>query len=594
MRLAVSALVFAVGAGSASAQWQAGFDTSRLGLTSRAVEVDSQGDIWALETMVVTASQPGFRVARFSPTGLESWTSPITTLSQVDSYYAFSSGGVGPFATVAYRNFDTSGVMRVDAAGSIVWHNNAWGITGFQPKYLVDEIPVGASGECYVTCAAYTSAATGYDFAVLSFDALGALRWTRFVDGGASGALDYPRDIALDGFGGLYVCGTWNETLTTGGTFALTRLDVAGNVLWSRSFAGAGGGGVANAVAVDAAGNAYVAGVSTSGTEALLVKWDTAGNLVWSRAHSIGIGALYNDVAVDAAGTSFATGTQYVGTLPFPSSADVLTDARAANGDLLWHDVWNWAPTGAEAGQQISLDAGGRATVVGSNSSTLGSVTLVGRFERDGTPRWTTSFNPGEVNLPLDSDAGLTGNVVLGLYGYSNSTGVEGHLVEVRDQSNAFCFGDASSLACPCGNNSVVGAATGCLNASGSGARLTDSGVASVSADSLALEGVGMPPGTICLFVQGGSSSAPVVFGDGLRCASGALKRLYVSAAPTGSVEVPGLFGTSVSVRSAAEGDVLAAGSTRSYQIFYRDADATFCTSNTFNMSSGLSIAWAP
>jgi hypothetical protein len=106
-----------------------------------------------------------------------------------------------------------------------------------------------------------------------------------------------------------------------------------------------------------------------------------------------------------------------------------------------------------------------------------------------------------------------------------------------------------------------------------------------------------MPAGTICLFVQGSVAGPAIPFGDGLRCAAGTLKRLYMLATPSGEIVVPPPASSPVSLRSAIEGDVLAAGSTRAYQVFYRDADPLFCPApagNTFDMSSGLTIVWAP
>jgi hypothetical protein len=35
------------------------------------------------------------------------------------------------------------------------------------------------------------------------------------------------------------------------------------------------------------------------------------------------------------------------------------------------------------------------------------------------------------------------------------------------------------------------------------------------------------------------------------------------------------------------------AGATRTYQVWYRNA-AAFCTSDTFNLTNGLVVTWAP
>jgi hypothetical protein len=41
------------------------------------------------------------------------------------------------------------------------------------------------------------------------------------------------------------------------------------------------------------------------------------------------------------------------------------------------------------------------------------------------------------------------------------------------------------------------------------------------------------------------------------------------------------------------QGHVPFAGTTRYYQAWYRDA-ATFCTTETFNLTNGIAVFWAP
>jgi hypothetical protein len=86
-----------------------------------------------------------------------------------------------------------------------------------------------------------------------------------------------------------------------------------------------------------------------------------------------------------------------------------------------------------------------------------------------------------------------------------------------------------------------------------------------------------------------------VPFGDGLRCAGGALKRLYVATASGGGVFAPAPGQPSIGVRSATLGDPLAPGAVRLYQVYYRDPNLGFCPSpqgNTFNVGNALRVVW--
>jgi choice-of-anchor B domain-containing protein len=153
----------------------------------------------------------------------------------------------------------------------------------------------------------------------------------------------------------------------------------------------------------------------------------------------------------------------------------------------------------------------------------------------------------------------------------------------------AFCFGDGSGIACPCGNAGATG--RGCANSTGSGALLAGSGVASIAADSLNLSASSMPATVSALYFQGTSQAASgmgTAFGDGLRCASGSVVRLGTRTASAGAATYPSLGDLPVSVRGAVP-----AGATRTYQVWYRNA-AAFCTSDTFNLTNGLVVTWAP
>lgn len=156
-----------------------------------------------------------------------------------------------------------------------------------------------------------------------------------------------------------------------------------------------------------------------------------------------------------------------------------------------------------------------------------------------------------------------------------------------------YCFGDGSGAACPCGNTGASG--HGCANAQRSGgARLVAFGTPRVAEDDLTLGLSGLPsPGTAVLYFQGTQALAGgqgVAFGDGLRCAGGAVERLGVTlAAPDGN-----LFpNPAASGRLSVLGELPAAGGTRYYSAWYRDT-ASFCTGATWNLSNGVEILWAP
>ena len=160
----------------------------------------------------------------------------------------------------------------------------------------------------------------------------------------------------------------------------------------------------------------------------------------------------------------------------------------------------------------------------------------------------------------------------------------------------SFCFGDGTTAACPCGNSGTGG--HGCQNSSATGgALLAVAGSPSLSADTLSFTASGERPTAFTIFLQGNLEIAPVPFGDGLRCAGGALKRLYSHSASGGIVSAPQGADLPVSVRSAALGDAIPSGAIRIYQVYYRDPNPTFCPDppgNTFNSSNAYRVTWLP
>ncbi len=164
----------------------------------------------------------------------------------------------------------------------------------------------------------------------------------------------------------------------------------------------------------------------------------------------------------------------------------------------------------------------------------------------------------------------------------------DGQLPPVNTTGTPFCYGDGFATACPCGNSGVPG--NGCANSVVPiGGRLRANGTPSVSADTLVLVGSQMP-NNFALYFQGTLQSgggSGTVFGDGLRCAAGAVLRLGTKLNAANASQFPQPGDPSISVLGA----VPAGGGTRHYQVWYRNG-AAFCTSDTFNLTNGLTVNW--
>lgn len=158
-----------------------------------------------------------------------------------------------------------------------------------------------------------------------------------------------------------------------------------------------------------------------------------------------------------------------------------------------------------------------------------------------------------------------------------------GARVDVQNEGS-FCACDAGASA-PCGN--VGGPGSGCANSfSTTGATLHASGTASASASTLVLHAGGVPPQKPGLYFQGTTQvagGAGLIFGDGLRCAGGAVSRLEVRIADAA--------GASMTTIDLATGGGVSGGDTRYYQLWYRDPVGSPCAQH-FNTTNALEITW--
>ncbi len=158
----------------------------------------------------------------------------------------------------------------------------------------------------------------------------------------------------------------------------------------------------------------------------------------------------------------------------------------------------------------------------------------------------------------------------------------------------AFCFGDGTeAIGCPCSN--VGAAGRGCENSAATGGALLGA-EGTTQPDTLVLNVTGELPHALSLFLESREvTDAALFLGDGLRCLGGPPKRLYAHRATAGSVSAPADGELAISARSAELGDVIAPGTTRFYQVYYRDPAPGFCPAplgNTINTSNALRVYW--
>lgn len=344
-------------------------------------------------------------------------------------------------------------------------------------------------------------------------------------------------------------------------------------------------------------------GIDTGSATPLLVVCSLfSGN---SATSASGGGGAYVDSSFAPGDAQFVNCTFHGNSAPAGDGGGLLT---AATAPVAWNCVL-WANSGAGGAQTSSAQVRGLVQAQPARwSIVMGGAAGQGNLAAD--PRFVDA-SAGDFRLRLDSpgvDAGtnaaLPASVLLDLGGaprrsdeaaVPDSGNGTAPLVDIGAHElrvplvASYCAGDLFSAGCPCGNNSAAGADEGCLNSLGVGARLGWSGSARISADTFVLLGAQLPDST-ALYFQGTlatNAGLGLPFGDGLRCAGGTTTRLAVKAASGGVSQYPQAGDAPVSVRGA----VLAPGSVRNYQVWYRNS-AGYCTPQPFNLTNGLEVRW--
>jgi hypothetical protein len=297
-------------------------------------------------------------------------------------------------------------VAKLDASGgSLLYSTYLGGSAGAQ----VRAIAVDGSGNAYVTGLTYSTnfpvvAAPQPTFGGGSFgdafvsklNAAGnALAYSTYL--GGNGEED-GRGIAVDGAGNATVVGltgssnfpTVNALYPTSSGIQdafVTRLNAAGNAVTYSTYLGGSGYDQANAVAVDASGNAYVIGYTDSPNFPIagaMRAWDGAYDAFVSKLNATGSGLVYSTylggsggdfgdaIAVDGTGNAYVAGHTDSPDFPTVAAVQTLSDplgnafvgALNPTGSALLYSTYLGGDD-TDAANGIALDRAGNAYVVG-------------------------------------------------------------------------------------------------------------------------------------------------------------------------------------------------------------------------------------
>ena len=290
-----------------------------------------------------------------------------------------------------------------------------------------------------------------HDAYVRSYDSEGGHRWTRQF---GTSADDSANAVVTDSGGNVYVAGSTSgaiEGSNAGSSDVYVRsFDSHGDLRWTRQF-GTSASDSGLAVASSGDGHIYVAGKtqgafvgSNAGFHDVFVRsYASNGDLRWTRQFGTSFEDVGTALAIDGAGNVYVAGwTQ--GALEGTNSGlpDPFVRSYDSNGNLRW--TRQFGTSGDDRAEAITTDASG-VYLAGGTSGVLGDGNAGGTdayirsFDVQGTIRWTRQFGTSSLDFASGIASDGDGNILISgqTWGALEGSSAGGTDAFVRSYSNA-------------------------------------------------------------------------------------------------------------------------------------------------------------
>jgi len=290
-------------------------------------ELDAAGNDWnAMRSYKITADGGQVWRARYRQFYNNSYD---IVADENGCAYITGSGGYN-LSNWDGRTIKYADTANVNGIGISLWNKSYDGSATSSDLDEFYAIARDSAGFIYVS-GGCRDTITGINFVTIKYNAqTGDTVWVRKYDG--FGSTDYAVDVVIGDSNYVYVTGESNNGV---GQFALVTIkyDSDGGVIWTTRFDSTGANFYPREMAVDPSGNVYVTGrVMGSSTACFTAKYSANGNIAWIRLYVQGDDAYA--IALDNSGSVYVTGES--------DGDDYLTIRYSPDGNLIWSELYDW------------------------------------------------------------------------------------------------------------------------------------------------------------------------------------------------------------------------------------------------------------
>lgn len=393
---------------SGAAQWTARFNGQYNGQdTPTAIAVDGAGNVYVTGYSEDPRyySRADFVTIKYNSLGVQQWIAQYNSTGSTEHHAAamvvdaagnvYVTGSSYPENTGSlYPDFAT---VKYNSSGRLLWAKRFAGPSRDEPI----AIAVDESGNVYVTGVSWV--VTNDNYLTIKYSADGVEQWKKHYDGPKNGS-DSPSDITIDESGSVYVTGRSGDEEDW---FDVTTIKYSsdGSEEWVAKYGGpVGGDDWPRAIALDRSGNVYVTGTSDGGDfsyDFATIKYNPSGTQQWA-ARFDGPGDSFDeavDLKVDDAGNVYVTGiADSVG-----SGFDAVNFATVKynnSGLQQWAELYDGPRDSVDIAVSVALDDSGNVYIAGTidkppyrtGNSDIGLV----KYSNSGDEQWMVRYEgPG-------------------------------------------------------------------------------------------------------------------------------------------------------------------------------------------------------